>query len=76
MKPSKNNLYSRTVRSGNRTYYIDAKVDESGKRAVQITESILCGDGYIKRHKVMMFESTADDFAEAFLDVTKWLVDN
>ena len=76
MKPEKENLYTRKVVSGNRTYYFDAKRDDSGKRCVQITENLFTSQGENKRHKVMLFESALPSFISALQELDAWFSQN
>lgn len=68
MKTNKENIVTKVVRAGHVIYYIDLKLDNRGRRVVQITESA-DQHGVIVRHKVMMKASALGNFIAALKSI-------
>lgn len=63
-------LFSRTVKAGQRYYYIDAKIDSKGNRYIVLTESKNAEPGQsMLRSKVFLYEEDFAKFREALDEV-------
>lgn len=70
-------LFSRTVKAGQRYYYIDAKIDTKGNRYIVLTESKNAEKGQsMLRSKVFLYEEDFAKFREALDEVFSALAPN
>lgn len=63
------NLFSRKVRAGKRTYFFDVKATKSGKDFyVIITESRRMSDEKYEKHKLFLYKEDFKKFADALTE--------
>ncbi len=67
-------LFSRLVRAGRRTYYLDVKVNARKELYLVISESRRSLEGSHERTNVMIFEEDIPKFREAFRDVARFII--
>ncbi len=69
-------IYSRRVPAGKRTYYFDVKTTRSGEDFfVTITESKRVSENRHEKHKVFLYKEDFGKFITALHDVVKHVVD-
>lgn len=73
-------LFSRTVKAGQRIYYIDVKQNRKGEMYLSITESkkMLSGPQDMpqvsyEKHKIFLFQEDFDKFGDALADAFKFV---
>ncbi len=72
-------LFSRTVKAGKRTYYIDVKQDRRGGHYLSITESKRVQEGteivppVFEKHKVFLYSEDFEKFAQAFNEALSYV---
>ena len=64
-------IFSRTIKSGKRTYFISVKEAVNSHKYVTMTESKLVADNKFDRHRIMVFQDKLGDFAGAFAEACK-----
>ena len=68
------NIDSRTVKAGSKTYFFDVKETKDGKPYLVITESRFKGDSNEReRRTIIVFQENAKEFAEAVSEMTSKL---
>ena len=69
----KNEIYSKSVRAGKRTYFFDVKSTRSGDHYLTITESKKKfdqdGDFHFEKHKIFLYKEDFDKFKDGFIEV-------
>lgn len=69
----KDEIYSKSVRAGKRTYFFDIKSTRGGDLYVTITESKkkFNGDGkfFFEKHKIFLYKEDFEKFSEGLNDV-------
>ena len=69
----RNEIYSKSVRAGKRTYFFDVKSTRSGDHYLTITESKKKfdqdGDFHFEKHKVFLYKEDFDKFKDGFIEV-------
>ena len=68
----KDEVYSKVVRAGKRTYFFDVKATRGNDLYITITESKkVHNDGreYYQKHKLFLYKEDFDKFAEGLTDV-------
>ena len=74
--PHRDEIYSRRVPAGKRTYYLDVKTTRSGEDFfVTITESKRVSENRHEKHKVFLYKEDFGKFITALHDVVKHVVD-
>lgn len=68
-------LFSRQVRAGRRTYYLDVKENARKDKYLVISESRRNQEGTHERTNIMVFEEDMGNFKDAFEDVV-WFIKN
>lgn len=68
MSEFKENLLSKTVRAGSRTYFLDVKESVKGDRYLTICESRKV-DGEFQRNMIMVFADDIKNFFEALKEI-------
>jgi len=59
-------LFTRRVRAGKRTYFFDVKATKSGKDFyITITESKRVGENTYEKHKIFLYKEDFDKFIDA-----------
>jgi len=70
MYKEKNELYSKKISAGKRTYFIDIKETKERKIYLTITETRIKDTDSFERHRVMIFE---EDFESIFSELNNAL---
>ena len=69
----RNEIYSKSVRAGKRTYFFDVKSTRSGDHYLTITESKKKfdqeGNFNFEKHKIFLYKEDFDKFKEGFIEV-------
>lgn len=67
-----NQIYSKRVRAGRRTYFFDVKATRANDLYLTITESKKRfkdnGDFYFEKHKIFLYKEDFDEFADSLED--------
>jgi hypothetical protein len=75
MPQEQNELYSKVVRAGKRTYFFDIKATKSQDLFITLTESKKSfsdeGDGNYQKHKIFLYKEDFEKFREGLDDVLK-----
>jgi hypothetical protein len=74
-------IYSRAIRAGKRTYFFDVKETRSGERYLTITESKRRfsneqGKFFYEKHKVFLYKEDFDKFQDGLTDVISFIHKN
>jgi len=74
-------VYSRAIRAGKRTYFFDVKATKAGENFITITESKKKfnadqGKFYFEKHKVFLYKEDFEKFSEGFQDVLDYINNN
>jgi len=70
-------VFSKKVRAGKRTYFFDVKATRSNDYYVTITESKKrFEDGQFIKHKIFLYKEDFEKFAEGLQDVVAYIKDN
>ena len=70
-------VFSKKVRSGKRTYFFDVKATRSNDYYVTITESKKrFEDGQFIKHKIFLYKEDFEKFAEGLTDVVAYIKSN
>ena len=70
-------VFSKKVRAGKRTYFFDVKATRSNDYYVTITESKKrFEDGVFIKHKIFLYKEDFEKFAEGLNDVVAYIKDN
>ena len=69
----RNEIYSKSVRAGKRTYFFDVKSTRSGDHYLTITKSKKKfdqnGDFHFEKHKIFLYKEDFDKFKDGFIEV-------
>lgn len=69
----RNEIYSKSVRAGKRTYFFDVKSTRSGDHYLTITESKKKfdqeGNFNFEKHKIFLYKEDFDKFKDGFIEV-------
>ena len=70
-------VFSKKVRAGKRTYFFDVKATRSNDYYVTITESKKrFEDGHFIKHKIFLYKEDFEKFAEGLQDVVSYIKNN
>lgn len=73
-------VYSKAVRAGKRTYFFDVKASPRNDYFITITESKKRfrpdGTYYYEKHKLLLYKEDFEKFTEGLNDVVKFVRDN
>ncbi|MBE8721042.1 DUF3276 family protein [Sphingobacterium pedocola] len=70
-------VFSKKVRAGKRTYFFDVKATRSNDYYVTITESKKrFEDGQFIKHKIFLYKEDFEKFAEGLTDVVAYIKSN
>ncbi|MDR2284945.1 MAG: PUR family DNA/RNA-binding protein [Sphingobacterium sp.] len=70
-------VFSKKVRAGKRTYFFDVKATRSNDYYVTITESKKrFEDGQFIKHKIFLYKEDFEKFAEGLTDVVDYIKSN
>ncbi len=77
-EPRKEEVFSRVIRAGKRTYFFDVKATRSGENYVTITESKRRfnndqGKFFYEKHKVFLYKEDFDKFMMGLNDVIRFI---
>ena len=76
-KPERQEIFSRAVRAGKRTYFFDVKSTRRNDYYLTITESKKRfnkeGRYYFEKHKVFLYKEDFDKFLEGLNDVIEFI---
>ena len=68
MNNDQNEIYSKVVRAGKRTYFFDIKTTKSNDLYITLTESKKTfgedGDGNYQKHKIFLYKEDFEKFRE------------
>ncbi len=80
MGPSDNNngykdeIFTKRVRAGKRTYFFDVKSTKSGKDFyITITESKRVGDNEYEKHKLFLYKEDFEKFRDALAETVVYV---
>lgn len=70
----KDELYTKRVRAGKRTYFFDVKSTKSEKDFyITITESKRVGDDEYEKHKIFLYKEDFEKFREALTETVDYV---
>jgi len=74
MNSDQNEIYSKVVRAGKRTYFFDIKATKGNDLYITLTESKKTfpdegGDGNYQKHKIFLYKEDFEKFKEGLEDV-------
>src|SRR5471030_3379173 len=70
-------VYSKKVRAGKRTYFFDVKATRSNDYYITITESKKrLEDGVFVKHKIFLYKEDFEKFAEGLKDTVEYIKAN
>ena len=73
MSNEQNEIYSKVVRAGKRTYFFDIKATKGNDLYITLTESKKTfgeeGDGNYQKHKIFLYKEDFEKFREGLDDV-------
>ncbi|MEA2041097.1 MAG: DUF3276 family protein [Bacteroidota bacterium] len=76
-KKFRENIFTKSVRAGKRTYYLDVKETKKGERYVTITERKRRydddGSYKVEKHKIFLYREDFDEFSEALQEVVGYI---
>lgn len=65
----RNEIFSRTVKAGRRTYFIAVKEASNKDKYITLTETKRVDKDKFDRFSIMVFQDTIDDFVDALQEV-------
>ncbi len=69
-------VFSKRVRAGKRTYFFDVKTTKSEKDFyITITESKKVGEDEFKKHKIFLYKEDFEKFADALAEAVDYVHD-
>lgn len=70
----KDEIYSKRVRAGKRTYFFDVKSTKSEKDFyITITESKRVGEDEYEKHKIFLYKEDFEKFREALMETVEYV---
>lgn len=73
-------IYSKAVRAGKRTYFFDVKATRKDEYYLTITESKKRydqdGNFHFEKHKIFLYKEDFEKFADGFTEVVNFIVSN
>ncbi len=76
-KKFRENVFTKSVRAGKRTYYFDVKETRKGERYITITERKRRynddGSFKVEKHKIFLYKEDFDKFADALDDIIDFI---
>ena len=71
-------IFSKRVRAGRRTYFFDVRSTKAGDYYMTVTESKRDfnedGSPFYKKHKIYLYKEDFTNFKEAFLEVSDFII--
>ena len=72
----KDEIFTKRVRAGKRTYFFDVKATKSEKDFyITITESKRVGEEEYEKHKIFLYKEDFDKFADALMETVDYVQD-
>ena len=72
-------IYSKVLRAGRRTYFFDVRSTKAGDYYLTISESkkFTNDDGtfYFKKHKIYLYKEDFENFSNILAEMTKYIID-
>ena len=69
-------IYTKRVRAGKRTYFFDVKATKSEKDFyITITESKRIGEEEYEKHKIFLYKEDFEKFADALMETVDYVQD-
>ena len=69
-------IFTKRVRAGKRTYFFDVKATKSEKDFyITITESKRVGEEEYEKHKIFLYKEDFDKFADALMETVDYVQD-
>ena len=72
-------IYSKALRAGRRTYFFDVRSTKAGDYYLTVTESKKFteedGTFYFKKHKIYLYKEDFENFTEILGEMTKYIID-
>ena len=72
-------IYSKILRAGRRTYFFDVRSTKAGDYYLTISESKKFtnedGSFYFKKHKIYLYKEDFEGFNELLKEMTKYIID-
>lgn len=73
----KENIFTKSVKAGKRTYYFDVKETKKGERYITITERKRRynddGSYKVEKHKIFLYKEDFDKFADTLDDIIDYI---
>ncbi len=80
LKNDRDDVYSKSVRAGKRTYFFDVKATRRDEYYLTITESKkrtnIDGTFFYEKHKIFLYKEDFEKFAEGLNDVVSYINNN
>tara|TARA_B100001287_G_C22685418_1_gene533128 strand:+ start:4710 stop:5081 length:372 start_codon:yes stop_codon:yes gene_type:complete len=77
-KPEIQEIFSKKIRAGRRTYFFDVRSTKAGDYYMTITESIKDinekGESSYRKHKIYLYKEEFNNFKEAFNQVSNFII--
>ena len=78
MAENKDEIYSKSLRAGRRTYFFDVRSTRADEYYLTITESKRefneDGSPYYKKHKIYLYKEDFQNFKEHLQDITEFII--
>lgn len=78
-KHNQDEIHSKSVRAGRRTYFFDVRETKAGDYYLTITESKKKqnedGSFYFKKHKIYLYKEDFEDFKNTLEEVTDFIIE-
>ena len=78
-KKPQEEIYSKTVRAGKRTYFFDVRATRNDDYYLTITESKKFfnedGTSHYKKHKIFLYKEDFEKFQDAFTETLDFIID-
>ena len=72
----KDEIFTKRVRAGKRTYFFDVKATKSEKDFyITITESKRVGEEEYEKHKIFLYKEDFDKFSDALMETVDYVQD-
>jgi hypothetical protein len=75
-----NDVYSKAVRAGKRTYFFDVKATRRNEYYLTITESMKKtdhhGDAYFQKHKIFLYKEDFEKFSDCLHEIVDYIENN
>ena len=79
MNDNRDEIYSKSLRAGRRTYFFDVRSTKAGDYYLTISESKKFtnedGSFYFKKHKIYLYKEDFQGFSDLLNEMTKYILD-